>query len=88
MLIGLIYFRDNIRQTKIYNDHFKPVVGKYLDGIEEWVKEKNPVGSKNAEFEKLRKQQPSINLDILNSELLRCSHDDTSRHEYPSSPLS
>lgn len=77
LLIGLIYFRDNIRQTKIYNDHFKPVVGKYLDGIEEWVKEKNPVGSKNAEFEKLRKQQPSINLDLLNSELFTVNRKDT-----------
>lgn len=77
LIIGLIYFRDNIRQTKIYNDHFKPVVGKYFDGIEQWVKENNPLVSQKSAFEKFRKTNPVINLEETDERVYTLNRRDT-----------
>ena len=77
LIMGLVYFRDNIRQSKIYNDHFKPVVGKYVDGLEQWVKDKNPFDSRESSFQKFRSSNPVFHLDGMDEALYTIKRTDT-----------
>jgi hypothetical protein len=64
MIIGLIYFKDNIRQSKIYKEYFKPLVGKYIDGLTKLGEGNNLFKNQKAQdFEIFKKDKIIISIN-------------------------
>lgn len=77
LIIALFYFRDTIKKTEVYKNYVQPTVGKYLDGLENWVKEHNPIGNRKSAFEKLKKENPILHLDEANKNMYALNRQDT-----------